>query len=302
MRGGGAGHADRAQHPAWPGAVRHAAAAARFEPGYVLALQATVARRQRPQRRSRFGTSTAPPIGPLSRRRCKNFVGPPQNFVYADTAGTIGFIAARPHPDPQRNGDGWLPVPGWTGEYDWQGYIPFDELPQATQSRLGPFRQRQQQDRARQLSLFLSAATGTCPIVPSASRSCLRRHRGSRPKTSAAIQADTLSLMAPPAGAADDQASRRERTRRGQAIAAAAAHGTSAWMRDKVRAAAVHRLAARLCPRRAYRAGSAMRRPDYWDLRPRVIEAVLTERTDWCDSASDQAAETCEHAARRSAR
>jgi penicillin amidase len=22
-----------------------------------------------------------------------------------------------------------LPVPGWTGEYEWQGYIPFDELP-----------------------------------------------------------------------------------------------------------------------------------------------------------------------------
>ena len=25
--------------------------------------------------------------------------------------------------------DGLLPVPGWSGEYEWQGFIPFDELP-----------------------------------------------------------------------------------------------------------------------------------------------------------------------------
>ncbi|MBI4673730.1 MAG: penicillin acylase family protein, partial [Chloroflexi bacterium] len=26
-------------------------------------------------------------------------------------------------------GDGTVPVPGWTGEHEWTGYIPFDELP-----------------------------------------------------------------------------------------------------------------------------------------------------------------------------
>ena len=25
--------------------------------------------------------------------------------------------------------NGWLPVPGWTGEHEWEGYIPFEELP-----------------------------------------------------------------------------------------------------------------------------------------------------------------------------
>ena len=29
----------------------------------------------------------------------------------------------------RKSGDGRLPVPGWTGEYDWQGYIPFEQLP-----------------------------------------------------------------------------------------------------------------------------------------------------------------------------
>ena len=27
--------------------------------------------------------------------------------------------------------NGWLPVPGWTGEHEWQGYIPFDEMPRS---------------------------------------------------------------------------------------------------------------------------------------------------------------------------
>jgi hypothetical protein len=26
-------------------------------------------------------------------------------------------------------GQGLVPAPGWTGEYEWTGYIPFDELP-----------------------------------------------------------------------------------------------------------------------------------------------------------------------------
>ena len=29
----------------------------------------------------------------------------------------------------RKKGDGRFPVPGWTGEYDWTGFIPFDQLP-----------------------------------------------------------------------------------------------------------------------------------------------------------------------------
>jgi penicillin G amidase len=29
----------------------------------------------------------------------------------------------------RKNGDGTLPVPGWTDDYEWTGYIPFEELP-----------------------------------------------------------------------------------------------------------------------------------------------------------------------------
>ena len=53
---------------------------------------------------------------------------PSQNFVYADVQGNIGYSLAGKIPIRQ-NSDGTLPVPGWTREYDWQGYIPDAELP-----------------------------------------------------------------------------------------------------------------------------------------------------------------------------
>ncbi|MCZ7669290.1 MAG: penicillin acylase family protein [Chloroflexi bacterium] len=53
---------------------------------------------------------------------------PSQNVVYADTEGNIGYQA--PSRIPIRaNGSGLVPVPGWTDEYEWTGYIPCDELP-----------------------------------------------------------------------------------------------------------------------------------------------------------------------------
>jgi penicillin amidase len=55
---------------------------------------------------------------------------PAQNFVYADVDGNIGYYMAGRVPVRAR-GQGLLPVPGWTGEYEWTGVVPFEELPQA---------------------------------------------------------------------------------------------------------------------------------------------------------------------------
>ncbi len=55
--------------------------------------------------------------------------GPAQNAVYADVEGNIGFIVAARIPI-RKKGNGSVPVPGDTDEYEWTGYIPFDELPQ----------------------------------------------------------------------------------------------------------------------------------------------------------------------------
>jgi penicillin G amidase len=54
---------------------------------------------------------------------------PPQNFVYADQQGNIGYVMAGAIPI-RNKGQALVPSPGWTGDYEWTGYIPFDELPQ----------------------------------------------------------------------------------------------------------------------------------------------------------------------------
>jgi penicillin amidase len=60
----------------------------------------------------------------------RDFHAPQQNIVYADVEGNIGLYA--PGRVPVRAaGDGLVPVPGWTGEYDWTGFVPFEELPHA---------------------------------------------------------------------------------------------------------------------------------------------------------------------------
>ncbi|WP_075981694.1 penicillin acylase family protein [Bacillus massilinigeriensis] len=58
----------------------------------------------------------------------ENFETPTQNFVFASNDGTIAYKANGKIPI-RKKGDGLLPVPGWTDEYGWVGYIPFDELP-----------------------------------------------------------------------------------------------------------------------------------------------------------------------------
>ncbi|MGE5326964.1 MAG: penicillin acylase family protein, partial [Deltaproteobacteria bacterium] len=60
----------------------------------------------------------------------RDFTGPMQNFVYADVDGNIGYYAAGWVPVRKR-GDGTVPVPGSTDEYDWNGTIPFEDLPHA---------------------------------------------------------------------------------------------------------------------------------------------------------------------------
>jgi penicillin amidase len=58
----------------------------------------------------------------------ERFPGPGSNFVYADVDGNIGYHAAGKL--PKRTGyAGDVPVDGASGKYEWDGFIPFDQLP-----------------------------------------------------------------------------------------------------------------------------------------------------------------------------
>jgi penicillin G amidase len=55
---------------------------------------------------------------------------PHQNLVYADTAGHIGYVLAGTIPvRGDRRPATLRPRPGWTGEWDWTGELPFEEHP-----------------------------------------------------------------------------------------------------------------------------------------------------------------------------
>lgn len=53
---------------------------------------------------------------------------PSQNVIYADVEGNIAYQTPGLIP-LRKNGSGEIPVPGWTGEYEWEGWIPYEELP-----------------------------------------------------------------------------------------------------------------------------------------------------------------------------
>ena len=58
------------------------------------------------------------------------------NYAVADVDGNFGYIHAGKIP-VRGEANGWRAVPGWTGEYEWDGYIPHDELPKAINPETG---------------------------------------------------------------------------------------------------------------------------------------------------------------------
>jgi penicillin amidase len=59
----------------------------------------------------------------------RRWTGPVQNIVYADVDGNIGYTLIGRMPIRASGHDGRVPVPGWTGEFEWQGYVPFEHWP-----------------------------------------------------------------------------------------------------------------------------------------------------------------------------
>ncbi|MFC3050778.1 penicillin acylase family protein [Kordiimonas pumila] len=61
----------------------------------------------------------------------KLYFGPEQNMIYADIEGNVGYYAPAlvPIRHPDNKIAGRIPSPGWDALYDWQGYIPYEDLP-----------------------------------------------------------------------------------------------------------------------------------------------------------------------------
>ncbi|HZK91420.1 MAG TPA: penicillin acylase family protein [Stellaceae bacterium] len=254
--------------------------------GYVLALQASFLDGDDRSAQALWDIDRAGDWASF-RDGLKNLVGPPQNIVYADTGGTIGFIAAGRIPI-RKNGEGWLPAPGWSGDYDWRGYIPFDELPQGTNPASGYFVSANNKIVSDNYPHFISR-DWDMPSRAERIAKLLAATPLQSPDASAAIQADTLSLMArrlvplmTKVVPSNDMA--REAVERLQGwdfhMDADKVEPLlfTAWLRHFSRAVLYAHL------------GDAA--ADYWDLKPQVMEAVLTQRPDWCADPK-KSGETC---------
>lgn len=70
------------------------------------------------------------------RQALQLFKGPTQNFVFASVDGTIAYHAGGIVPI-RSQGDGTVPVPGWVDSYEWNSFIPFDEMPEVINPAAG---------------------------------------------------------------------------------------------------------------------------------------------------------------------
>jgi penicillin G amidase len=212
---------------------------------------------------------------------------PMQNILYADVAGHIGFIAPGRVP-VRRQGDGRWPVPGWSGAYDWQGEIPFADLPRAQDPPDGAFVNANNPIVPRDYPYLLTADWEASYRARRLAQ--LLAGRSHDLAAFAAMQADQLSLLA------QDLLPIMLEAEAPSPAAAAALAELRAWdrvMRPDARApllfAAWYRELSRLIY--ADELGALFER--FWSVRPRFMDRILKHRQVWCDDRTTAAVESC---------
>jgi penicillin G amidase len=226
------------------------------------------------------------------RNALKKLTAPQQNFVYADVEGNIGFIAPAKIP-LRRKGDGWLPVPGWEGQYDWEGSVPFDELPVSFNPSNGT----------------IASANNKLTDRPFLSRDWIPPYRVERimellgrtgsfsADDMAEIQFDTVSraarqlvplLSIPRLQQARSRILAEQVQRWDGRMASDSIEPLifSAWLRELTRALLVPKLG------QTYQ--------DYVGFHPHVVHLIVTQHPEWCDDPATSETETCDEQMARS--
>src|SRR5439155_646915 len=95
--------------------------------GYALALRYTATCEANPTFRALLPMLRARSADELE-AAMRPWVDPGNNFVFADVHGAIGY-RTRGRVPVRNAANAWVPVPGWDGAHEWQGNIPFEEMP-----------------------------------------------------------------------------------------------------------------------------------------------------------------------------
>lgn len=127
----------------------------------------------------------------------RDFHAPQQNMVYADVDGNIGFIAPGRVPvrKPENDLKGLAPAPGWDARYDWNGFIPFDELPRSFNPASGRIATANEKIVASDYPHFLTSEW-SLPYRAQRIATLLDARARHDLESFAAMQKDTLSLAA----------------------------------------------------------------------------------------------------------
>lgn len=124
----------------------------------------------------------------------RTWVDPVNNLVAADTSGNIGYMVRGDLPIRASKVGRRLPVPGWTGEHEWLGTVPFEQLPRSINPAAGFYATANQRviagDEPYISAYFANPARADRLVELLGGGSTLT------PAAVAAIQADTTSKFA----------------------------------------------------------------------------------------------------------
>jgi len=122
------------------------------------------------------------------------YPGPGQNFVYADVDGNIGYQATGRLPI-RKNYNGDLPADGSSGEFEWDGYIPFDQLPSSYNPPRGWIATANQNPFPENYAYRVNGEFGA-PYRSTEIRDRLTSRGGWKPQDMLAVQKDVYSSFA----------------------------------------------------------------------------------------------------------
>lgn len=222
------------------------------------------------------------------RNALRNWHSPHMNISYADSAGNIGLIAPGRVPI-RKPGNGLMPADGSTGDADWQGYIPFNELPKLYNPSSGKIANannpvpaatyryplgnyRAPGYRAQRIDQQLNTAT------PQTMADMSRLQQNS----ASAMAQDLLPLML----------KQTPRT----TVTAATLDLLKRWNGDMARDAAeplIFLTWLKELNRQLFSDELGKAFPAYWGLRPLTVKRVLTREAKWCDDTKTKPTESC---------
>ena len=224
-----------------------------------------------------------------ARAAMSGFLAPQQNLMVADTAGNIAFMVAGLTPI-RAAGSGFAPAPGWSGEADWTGYIPYDALPHSRNPVAGRLINANNRVAGPDNPHFL----GNDWAPPYRAQRIAEQLSAETPHSldaAARLQSDSVSLMAgdfmtvlgntPAIGNGPRRALAMLKAWDGSfAIDRPEPLIFMTWMREFTRRLFVDEL------------GEAF--PQFFDIRPLLLGDVLKHQTHWCDDIRTLQTESCD--------